>query len=224
MSKRIYLVHEIDKRVRRASEHFQPTAIGGGALLSTKQHHIDGAEHLVGSDITTLDATDLAHGLLPKLSGVAGDVLHGDGTWGGAPELTWVMTNKSGASVAAGDIVILDTTTDNSFTTTTTAALETSIGIAQETIANNATGRILVVGIAPLVNVAASVTRGHYLKTSTTAKQATDSASREAGAFGQFLDSSATPRAWIWGAAPRTSAARRCHSTKELGSSRVSLM
>lgn len=36
------------------------------------------------SDVTTRDATAIAHGLLPKLSGSAGDVLHGDGTWGAA--------------------------------------------------------------------------------------------------------------------------------------------
>jgi hypothetical protein len=33
-------------------------------------------------DNTDLDASTLRHGLLPKLSGNAGDVLHGDGTWG----------------------------------------------------------------------------------------------------------------------------------------------
>ncbi len=83
------------------------------------------------------------------------------------------LTNKSGGSVAAGDVVIVDTANDESFTTTTTGRAEVSLGIAQETIASNATGRILVAGYAALVNVPASVTRGHYIETHTVAKQAT---------------------------------------------------
>ncbi len=122
-------------------------------------------------------------------------------------QLVATLTNKSGGSVAAGDVVVVDTTTDESFTTTTTALLERSIGIAQETIANNASGRVLLSGYAPLVNVAASVTRGHYLSTSAVAKQATGAATRAAGAFGQFLKTSATPSAWIWGAADQTGGA-----------------
>lgn len=114
------------------------------------------------------------------------------------------LTNKSGGSVAAGDVVVIGTTTDESFTTTTTAGVESTIGIAQETIAADASGRVLVAGYASLVNVAASVTRGHYLETSTTAKQATGNASRSAGAFGQFLKTSATPSAVIWGVGDQT--------------------
>jgi len=116
------------------------------------------------------------------------------------------LTNKSGAGVVAGDVVIVDTTADDSFTTTTTASLERSIGIAQATIANNAAGNVLLSGYAALVNVAASVTRGHYMFTSTTAKQATGNATRAAGAFGQFLSTSATPTAWIWGVGDQTAA------------------
>ena len=36
----------------------------------------------VPTDVTTLNATTSAHGLLPKLSGNASQVLKGDGTWG----------------------------------------------------------------------------------------------------------------------------------------------
>src|SRR5258707_444188 len=83
------------------------------------------------------------------------------------------LTNKSGGSVGAGDVVIIDTGNDEAFTTTTTGRAEVSVGVAQETIANNATGRVLVEGYAALVNVPASVTRGHYIETHTVAKQAT---------------------------------------------------
>jgi hypothetical protein len=109
------------------------------------------------------------------------------------------LTNKSGGSVAAGDVVIVDTTNNDAFTTTTSASFGGVIGIAQETIANNAVGRVLMAGYAALVNVPASVTRGHYLFTHTVVKQATGSASRAVGAFGQFLTGGATPDAHLFG-------------------------
>lgn len=109
------------------------------------------------------------------------------------------LTNKSGGAVAAGDVVVVDTTTDESFTTTTTASYGGAIGVVQETIANNASGRVAVQGYVALVNTNASVTRGHYAFTHTVAKQATGSATRAAGAFGVYLKTSATPSAWLFG-------------------------
>ncbi|HXI80043.1 MAG TPA: hypothetical protein VNM34_04405 [Verrucomicrobiae bacterium] len=110
------------------------------------------------------------------------------------------LTNKSGGSVAAGDVVIIDTTNNDAFTTSTAGAFQGMVGIAQETIANNGTGRVLTAGYAALVNVNASVTRGNYGKTHTVAKQATDAgASRVAGAFCQFLTGGTTPDAHLFG-------------------------
>jgi hypothetical protein len=111
------------------------------------------------------------------------------------------LTNKSGGSVAAGDVVVIDTDNDASFETTTTGGETRGIGIAQETIANNAVGRVLVSGYAALVNVAASVTRGHYGKTHTVAKQATSQSSRGTGTFCQFITGGATPEAMLFGLA-----------------------
>lgn len=109
------------------------------------------------------------------------------------------LTNKSGGGVIAGDVVILDSSNNDAFTTTTSAGVTTPIGVAQETIANNATGRVLVEGYAALVNVNASVTRLHYGKTHTVAKQATDAgASRVAGTFCCFLSSGTTPDALVY--------------------------
>lgn len=117
------------------------------------------------------------------------------------------LTNKSGGSVAAGDVVVIDTANDTAFTTTTTGRSEVSLGVAQETIANNSTGRVLVSGYAALVNVPASVTRGHYIETHTVAKQATGSSTRRSGSFGQFLTGGATPTAWLWGSTDQAAAA-----------------
>jgi hypothetical protein len=109
------------------------------------------------------------------------------------------LTNKSGGGVVAGDVVIVDTTNNDSFTTTTSAAFTGLVGIAQDTIASNAVGRVRIGGYAALVNVNASVTRGHYGATHTVAKQAADAgASRTAGTFCQFLTGGTTPTATIF--------------------------
>jgi hypothetical protein len=110
------------------------------------------------------------------------------------------LTNKSGGSVAAGDVVIVDTSNNDAFTTTTSAGVTVLVGVAQEAIANNAAGRVCTGGYVPLVNVNASVTRGNYGKTHTVAKQATDAgSSRVAGAFCQFLTGGTTPTAHLFG-------------------------
>lgn len=109
------------------------------------------------------------------------------------------LTNKSGASVAAGDFVYIDTANNDAFTTGTTANYTKAIGIAQQTIANGAVGLVLIQGYASLVNVNASVTRGNFLASYTVAKQGTDGgASRVAGSCGMFLTGGTTPDAIIW--------------------------
>lgn len=109
------------------------------------------------------------------------------------------LTNKSGGGVIAGDVVVIDTSNNDAFTTSTAGAVTGTVGIAQETIASNAVGRVLLSGYAALVNVNASVTRGNYGKTYTVAKQATDAgSSRIAGTFCQFLTGGTTPDAAVW--------------------------
>lgn len=108
------------------------------------------------------------------------------------------LTNKSGGSVAAGDVVIVDTSNNDAFTTDTSGGFTGLVGVAQETIANNATGRVLTSGYAALVNVNASVTRGQYGKTHTVAKQATGTAARGTGTFCQWLTGGTTPDAIVY--------------------------
>lgn len=109
------------------------------------------------------------------------------------------LTNKSGGGVVAGDVVVLDSTTASSFTTTTTAAQTADwIGVALETIANNAVGRVLLFGYAPIINLASSASLGDYLRTHTVAKQAQRFASTGAGDFGQVLGTGTTPAAMLW--------------------------
>lgn len=110
-------------------------------------------------------------------------------------------TNKSGGAVAKGDVVIVDTSNDHAFTTTTTGQYTGVIGVVVEEngIANNASGRVQTAGYVALVNVPASVTRGHYLETHTVAKQAVGNATRRSGSFGQFYTGGTTPTALLFG-------------------------
>jgi hypothetical protein len=112
------------------------------------------------------------------------------------------LTNKSGGAVAYGDVVILDSANNEAFTTSTAGAEVVGVGVVTEVngIANNAAGRIAFQGYVDLVNVNASVTRGHFGKTYTVAKQATDAgASRVLGVFCQFLTGGTTPTAMLFG-------------------------
>lgn len=109
------------------------------------------------------------------------------------------LTNQSGGAIIAGDVVIVSAANDESFTTTTSAAYNsTRVGVALDSIAAAAAGRILLEGYAPLVNVSASATRGHYLLTHTVAKQATSQAGYAAGAFGQIIKAGTSPSAMIF--------------------------
>ena len=110
------------------------------------------------------------------------------------------LINKSGGTVIAGDVVIYPADTDDSFSTTTVADLATKmIGVAAETIENDAAGRIIVNGLAPLVNVTASVTVGAYLSTAAEAKKAHASSGYGAGAFARVITGGATPKANLFG-------------------------
>lgn len=109
------------------------------------------------------------------------------------------VTNKSGGALALGDVVIVDTTNNDAVTTTTAAASTQIVGVVQEAIASNATGRVLFGGITSLVNVNASVTRGHYGATHTVAKQAADAgANRGVGTFVEFTTGGTTPEGIVF--------------------------
>lgn len=109
------------------------------------------------------------------------------------------LTNKSGGALVAGDVCVIDTSNDEAATTTTSAASVLKVYIAAESIANNAAGKFYSAGFCPLVTPSASTTRGRYLFTHTVAKQAAESATYGAGAFGVILKSGTTPSVWLFG-------------------------
>lgn len=113
------------------------------------------------------------------------------------------LTNKSGGGVVAGDVVILDPANANAFTTTTTSGyIATAVGVALETIANNAVGRICFSGYVPVINLNTSATLGYFLKTHTVAKQATPISTYASGTFGEVQATGTTPPALLFGGLP----------------------
>lgn len=112
------------------------------------------------------------------------------------------LTNKRGSGVNYGDLVYIDTANAGAFTVGTTGAYTGMVGVCIEPngIANNATGRIQTQGDCPQINLNASGTLGHFVKTYTVAAQATDAGtSRVVGAFGQLLSTGTTPRVLLFG-------------------------
>ena len=87
------------------------------------------------------------------------------------------LTNKSGGTVVANDLVIIDSTNDSSVKATTTKGDISSIVIvADVSIADTITGAYYQVGKAT-VAVQGNVARGNYLMSSTTSKRACDAGS-----------------------------------------------
>lgn len=114
-----------------------------------------------------------------------------------------LLTNKSGGSVAQGDVVIIDSTTAASFTTTTTGAYAAGkIGVVIEPngIANNAIGLVAFSGYVSKVALSGAASLGDLFKTHTIAKQAVrHAAPAVAGDFGEVLGTGTTPAAVLWG-------------------------
>jgi hypothetical protein len=93
------------------------------------------------------------------------------------------MVNRSGVSLATGDVVVFDTANDASITRTTTADDKNAVGVVIDgPVANLATARVVVRGLAS-VSVNATTSRGDRISTSTTAGQGKPSATPGADDF-----------------------------------------
>jgi hypothetical protein len=99
-----------------SAQHDHTNAAGGGQL---------GEGALALTDVATNNASASKHGLLPKLSGSAADVLRGDGTFGAVPpgfKRYWALLTQSGTSVPSVTVL------ENGLSGTPTLA-RTSAGI-----------------------------------------------------------------------------------------------
>lgn len=112
--------------------------------------------------------------------------------------------NNEGSTLVAGTVVKLQT--DGTVATTTTAQSTGIIGVVIDDIDDGELGPVAFFGPVNLVNVTAAVTAGHYAETTTTAGAATGNATPREGSFGIFTSSSASPSAFLFGAAFLTGA------------------
>lgn len=109
-----------------------------------------------------------------------------------------ILTNKAGAGVAYGDVVVIDTANAEAFTTTTTAQyVDTAIGVCIEPngIANNAQGMIAFAGPVEVINLSGAAAIGDWIHTTTVAGQGVShGAPSNTGDFAIALEASATPK------------------------------
>lgn len=86
-----------------------------------------------------------------------------------------VLTNKTGGSLVAGDVVALDAGNDSAVALGDTAASLKRYVVALESISSNVVGRFAAPGSVVSVKVTATVVRGNYLLKSATTKVLVDS-------------------------------------------------
>lgn len=118
---------------------------------------------------------------------------------GGAQWYTTLsLTNKTGGSLAVGDVVAVDAANASAVKLDDTASSQAVFVVALDAPANNALGRFRSAGQIQAVNVSNATTIGHYLTKSATSKQAQDSATASGaatapptGALGVALTSTA---------------------------------
>jgi len=125
-----------------------------------------------------------------KFQVVGGDVGLGDGTATGNQPVTIWLTNSSGGTRVAGEIVVASPTTNNAFTITTTASSTSILGVVYDaSISAGAAGRIAIAGIVPVLTAGTGAIRGQHVVTSTTSGRAGTTAAPASGAsIGRWLE------------------------------------
>lgn len=110
------------------------------------------------------------------------------------------LTNQTGGGVVAGDVVVVSATVANAFAATVIGAYsDTPVGVALETIAAGAVGRIAFFGYVPTVNLTSAAALSDFLFTATEAKHGAPLSTDAEGSFGQALGTGAAPAAFLWG-------------------------
>lgn len=101
------------------------------------------------------------------------------------------LTNKSGGAASAGDVYVVDSANDSAMTTTSLISHIGPVGIARESISNNAVGRFAFIGSVS-VKVTGAVARGDFLETSTVAgsAQSVGGTAKTAAAFARAMTAS----------------------------------
>lgn len=114
-----------------------------------------------------------------------------------------ILQNKSGGSLAKGDVGVISTADPSAATTTTTSGYSSGkivVVLEPNGIASNGYGLFATAGYVDKINLNTAATVGQLIKTHTVAKQGTPhSAPVVTGSFAQALTASATPEAILFG-------------------------
>lgn len=92
-----------------------------------------------------------------------------------------VLTNKTGVSLATGDVVAIDSANASAVALADTASTQKQLVVSLDAPANNAVGRFMAAGVAA-VNVTGAVVKGNYVVKSVTTLVAKDSGTAAADA------------------------------------------
>lgn len=136
------------------------------------------------------------------------------GQYQGGPYMR-MLTNQTGVDLVAGDVVALDSANDSAVTLQDSSAALFTYVVAAAAVTSGSKGPFVYDGIWT-VNVTGTVTRGHYIRKSSTTKVAEDTGTAEGaaqsppvGAIGVALsnDSGGQITAFLFGAQAVTAAA-----------------
>lgn len=136
------------------------------------------------------------------------------GQYQGGPYMR-MLTNQTGVALVAGDVVALDSANDSAVTLQDSAAALFTYVVAAAAVSAGSKGPFIYDGIAT-VNVTGTVTRGHYIRKSSTTKVAEDTGTAEGaaispptGSIGVALSNSSSGQitAFLFGAQAVTAAA-----------------
>ena len=110
-------------------------------------------------------------------------MIHNATTWVPVTEYD-LLTNKSGQTATAGQVVIIDTSNSNAFKYTSTKGDALFAGIVKESISNNASGVVLGRGFDINVLLEISASAGSFLRTSSATGKAENVAAGTSNVFG----------------------------------------
>jgi hypothetical protein len=102
-----------------------------------------------------------------------------------------LLTNRSGTTLSAGDVVVIDTGNTQSCTTSTTASDLDVIGVVVSGGIALAKVAVITEGRSAAVTVTGATAIGDYLFQSTTAAEAVSSSTNASGSFARALSSTA---------------------------------
>jgi hypothetical protein len=131
-----------------------------------------------------------------RLQVAGGDLGLGDGTLLGNQAVTIWLTNASGATRSAGEIVIIGGA-NNGITVATTGSSTAAVGVVYDTsIPSGAIGRIAIAGVVQVQSAGATTRGQHVVTSSTSGKAGSDGTPTSGASIGRWLESGGSAGSW----------------------------